>query len=92
MINKRIVYVFFALVLIINIVGIIILPEDIVMQVNTSGEANWSANKYVAIAFMFGFGVLGGLNALLNNRSLSSKYFLMGVIIVVYILIFVFNL
>lgn len=91
MVNKKVVYAYFVVMLLISIVGIFLLPTDVVMQVNFSGEANWSLNKYIAIALFFGLGILGGYGALHPNRNDARGYFLMGIILIIYILIFVFN-
>jgi hypothetical protein len=62
------------------------------MQVNASGEANWSLNKYLAIPLLLVFGVIGGLVALKRDDNIQKSYLLMVIIIVIHILVFVFNL
>jgi len=91
--NKRIVIVYFAIIIIINIIGLFILPDRLVMQINTSGEANWYLNKYVAIAFLAGLGFIGGWIALVGGEERKSKsYLTMIIIVVVHIILFAFNL
>lgn len=91
--NKKIVYIFFALVIIMNVIGLFVLPDRLVMQMNTQGEASWSLNKYIAIPLLIGFGALGGGVALAGGEERASKsYVTMGIILVVYILVYVFNL
>ena len=92
--NKKIIYIFLALIIIINLLGLFILPDELVMQVNLSGEANWTINKFLGLLILFGFGILGAAVSLArsNSDSSSKNYLLMGIILVIHILMFIINL
>lgn len=91
--NKKIVFIYFAIILVFNIIGIFVLPDQLVMQVNMTGEANWYLNKYIAIIFLLGLGIIGGWVALVGGSDRKVKsYLTMSIIIVVHIILFVFNL
>lgn len=91
--SKKVVYIYFGILLILDIVALIVLPETIVMQVNTSGDANWTLNKFLGIGLLFLLGLVGGTLSLNSSeRSSSRNYLLMIIILVVHMLIFIFNL
>lgn len=91
--NKKIVYIYIGILLIIDIIALFVLPETMIMQVSTSGEANWTLNKFLGIGLLFLLGIVGGVSALNSAEANKTRsYLLMAVILVVHLLMFVFNL
>jgi hypothetical protein len=89
--SKKVVYIYFAIVIIIEVVGLFTLPEMIVMQINTEGEANWSINKFLGIGFLFICSFGAGMSALKRNSSDKRSYMILMVMLVLHFIVFFFN-
>ena len=90
--NKKIVYIFIAIAFVINIVGIFVLPQSLVMQFNMSGEGSWSINKYLGLAIFLGLDLLGAFIALTRKEDVAKSYLILAIFLIVNVLMFVFNL
>lgn len=90
--NKKIVYIFLAIIIVINLIGVFILPDELVMQINLSGDANWTINKFLGLLIFFGLGILGAAISLARKDTDGKNFILMIIILVMNILVFIFNL
>ena len=89
---KKIVFGFIIAVVILNIIGLFVLPDTLVMQVRLDGDPGWTINKYVGLAIITGMDLIGALIALTRKEEPSKGYLIIGIFFIVNILIYVFNL
>jgi len=88
---KKIVYAFIVIVVVLEVIGLFILPEQIVMQINSQGEASLNINKYLGIGFLFILSVPYGISSLNSNNEPKKVYMFMIIILVIHFVVFFFN-
>lgn len=89
--NKKIVFIYFLIILTLEVTGLFILPETIVMQINTLGESSWVINKYLGITVLFVLSVAGGVHVLKTNEKSKRGYMILAIMIVVHFVVYFFN-
>ncbi|MBI9009894.1 MAG: hypothetical protein JEZ05_07670 [Tenericutes bacterium] len=89
--NKKIVYSYFTIVVLLEIIGLFVLPELVVMQINTQGEANWSINKFLAIPVMFVISIGAGMYVLKSGEKTRNGYMILAVFLICHFVIYFFN-
>ena len=89
---KKIIYGFLIAVVVLNVVGLFVLPDTLVMQIAADGSAGWTINKYLGLAIITGMDMLGAYVAFSRKDEPSKGYLTIGIFFIVNILLFVFNL
>ncbi len=92
--EKIIGFVFIGVFLIAAIVGFFILPDPVVLQISTGGEAGTTLSKPFAMLVLLGLGVIGGVYPMTERGKAkpASAYLAMLIMLVVLVMVFVFNL
>lgn len=89
---KKIIYLFIGVVIILNVVGLFILPTDLVMQIKISGDPSWVINKYLGLGLIMAMDLLGAGVAFNRKDEPAKGYLVIGVLFIVNIALFIFNL
>jgi hypothetical protein len=89
--SKKVIYIYFAIVIVLEVVGLFVLPETIVMQINTQGEASLSINKVLGIGMLFIFSLAGGVSALKSDNNNKRGFMILVVILIIHFVVFFFN-
>ncbi|XMB72186.1 hypothetical protein RJI07_08780 [Mycoplasmatota bacterium WC30] len=92
--NKKVAYIFIGLIVVINIIGFIILPDTLVMQVTAGGGAGLTLSKPIGILSMLAIGIMGALYTIFSQDEsrVAKRYLILGIILVVYVIVFIFNM
>ncbi len=92
--NKKVAFIFIGIIIIINIIGFIVLPDTIVMQISTGGSAGLTLSKPIGILSMLAIGIVAALYTIYNqDESKNARgYFILGIVLIVHVIVFVVNL
>lgn len=88
---KKIMFLFIGVVLILNVVGLFILPNDLVMQVKLDGDPSWVINKYIGIPLVMAMDLFAAGVAFTRKEEPAKGYLVIGVLFIVNLLLFIFN-
>ena len=88
---KKIVVAFIVIVVVLEVIGLFILPEQIVMQINNQGEASLNINKYLGVGMLFILSVPYGISSLNSNKEPRKVYMFMIIILIIHFVVFFFN-
>ena len=86
--------VFLAILIIGNIVAYFYLPEDLVMQINSSGTAGFTLPKLIGQGLLVLFGGAVGFQVVMKKTQTDFKrwFLIMAVMLLVNVLVLIFNL
>lgn len=91
LINKKMIFVLLIIVaaIILTIVGIIILPDTLVMQITSTGEAGTTMPKVLGLAVPL---AMSTIFSLVYMKSNNTKHIIISIVgLLVFALIFIFN-
>lgn len=92
--NKIIGIISLAIFIILNVIGFFILPDQLVVQVNLQGNASTVVSKFLGLIIIALLGVIISFRILIEKNTANNKkwFFAVGILLIVNILIFIFNL
>ena len=92
--NKKVAIIFIGLIIVINIIGFFVLPDVLVMQVTAGGAAGLTLSKPIGILSLLALGALGALYTIYiqDESKIARGYFILGIILVIHVIIFIFNM
>ncbi|GEM_PF-3299451 len=86
--------VFLSILIIGNIVAYFYLPEDLVMQINSSGTSGFTLPKLIGQGLLILIGGAVGLQVVMKKKEADFKRWLlaMAIMLLVNVLVLIFNL
>ena len=92
--NKKIAIGFLIIILVADIIGYFILPDVLIMQVNFSGEASTTLNKWIGLLSLLVLGLVGFVYVFKNEDPAKKTrgYLILVVITFVHVMLFILNL
>ena len=90
--QKTIGIAFILLSVIVSVIGYFVLPDILVMQVTLSGDPGTTLSKPFGLLLMVLLGVFGGVFTITSKEKNYRSYLVMVILMIVYSMVFLFNL